>query len=306
VDGVLATLEREPVLEPEWRSAMLGTASPLPYVAAREDLPGVDRIVHLGVGGVAFDALAPAWRDALRHRLADADALGVRDASTLAALRAVGLAPMSLPDPAVMVGALFGERLRARAGQGPVAAVASAFARGYVAVQLSAEFGDDATLAVAAGQLDALAARTGLGVVLFRAGAAPWHDDPAVLARLAARLPAHGVRLFNGLDLWDLCALIAHARAYAGSSLHGAIVASACGVAAAGLVRAGDHGQSAKLAAYLATWHAADDTRAWPVDRLAEGVETALATAPARRRDAADRRVAAYSTAFERLTACLD
>jgi hypothetical protein len=180
-----------------------------------------------------------------------------------------------------------------------------AFPQGHVAVQLSAAFGDDASLADAADQLGRLAARNGLGIVLWRAGAAPWHDDEAMLARLAARLDASRVRLFESLDVWDLCALLARARACAASSLHGLIVASAFGIAAAGIVREGDP-VSTKLAAYLATWHALDGTRAWPLDRLAEGVTASLRVDEGRRREAADRRAGAYCTAFDRLAGVLD
>ena len=35
---------------------------------------------------------------------------------------------------------------------------------------------------------------TGLGLVMFCAGRAPWHDDPAVLHRLRARLAAPDAR----------------------------------------------------------------------------------------------------------------
>jgi hypothetical protein len=44
---------------------------------------------------------------------------------------------------------------------------------------------------------------TGLGVVLFRAGAAPWHDGLAMPARIAARMPSAAVRLFRSpWNLW--------------------------------------------------------------------------------------------------------
>ena len=63
--------------------------------------------------------------------------------------------------------------------------------------------------------------------MLFRAGSAPWHDDPDCLQRLARRLPGARVQVFQSLQLWDICALIAGSRGFCGSSLHGRIVATA-------------------------------------------------------------------------------
>jgi hypothetical protein len=198
-----------------------------------------------------------------------------------------------------MVDALFGPVIRSQATQPPVAGLRDAFPQGYLAVQLSAEFGDDATLDVAATQLKAVHASTGLGLVLFRAGAAPWHDDLAMLERLASRFDARALRLFRSLQLWDVCALLACAAAYAGSSLHGWIVAAAFGVPAVGLAKPLDDG---KLAAYVRTWAGGEDPPAWPLARCAQAVERALGTAPPARRQQAARWATTYRAAFHDLT----
>ena len=59
-----------------------------------------------------------------------------------------------------------------------------------------------------------------------------------------------GARVFESLALWDICALIAASRGFAGSSLHGRIVAQAFGVPVLeGIVPIGP-----KVAAYRETW----------------------------------------------------
>jgi len=303
VNATLTYIEQHPDEEPRWLRAMLGTPSPMPYVASRTELPGIGRVVFDAVGGVALGALPPPWREVVLQRLAGADAVGVRDATTLAQLQSAGVAAALLPDPAVMVDTLFGPAIRARARHAPVGDVLAAFPRGYVAVQLAADFGDDATLADVAAQLDAASADTGLGVVLFRAGAAPYHDDLGVLARVAQRMAAgSAVRVFESLNVWDICALLAHARAHAGSSLHGHIVATAFGVPAIGLQRPHDPAQGGKLAAYMGTWESAADARPWPVSQLAEGIGTALAGDATRRQAQRAQRVSSYRAGFEKLT----
>ncbi len=56
----------------------------------------------------------------------------------------------------------------------------------------------------------------------------------------------------ESLDIWDICALLANATAYCGSSLHGRIVAEAWGRPAANLVR--DTGRMTKQAAHALSW----------------------------------------------------
>ena len=257
------------------------------------------------MGGVALRALPQPWQQAVLARLAAADAVCVRDSTTLGHLHSAGIAATLMPDPAVMVDALFGASIRARASQAPVADELEAFTSGYIAVQLAADFGDDATLDIVAAQLDAAVADTGLGVVLFRAGAAPWHDDLGMLARIAARMASSAVRLFRSLDVWDICALLAHCRVHAGSSLHGHIVAAAFGVPAVGLLRPDDTGQLGKLAAYAATWEAPADAAARPVTQLAEGIRCALRGDAKRRHEQSGQWVSTYRECFERLRRCL-
>ncbi|HEV8690517.1 MAG TPA: polysaccharide pyruvyl transferase family protein [Ideonella sp.] len=264
-----------------WVRERLGTAALAPYVVGRERAPGLHRILHAGVGGCALAAAAPALRDEVLASLRSADALGVRDALTLAQLASAGLPAQLLPDPAVLVAELFGTRIAAAAAQGEVAQLHKRFARGYLAVQFSAEFGDDATLDVLAAQLDEMAAHSGLGLVLFRAGAAPFHDDLTVLERAAARLRAPWA-VFESLQLWDICALVARASGFAGSSLHGRIVAMAVGRPRISL-RSPRLPLDAvgKQAAFAAAWELPGLPGEVAVDALAAGWRDAWAAEPA-------------------------
>jgi len=289
VDATLAFLAAHPDETPAWRRAMLGTDDELPYVAGRDASRWLASVSFAGVGGVAFDALPGDARATLLERLASADALTVRDALTQAQLRAAGVAAPLMPDPAELVATLFGDVIRARVTGPAIADLRQAFPAGWLAVQLSGEFADDATLGAIEAQLATVPDDTGLGIVLFRAGAAPWHDDPALLARLARRIPVRHVRVFESLDVWDLCALLAHARACLCSSLHGGIVARAFGVPALGL-EPPRPAQGPKLAAYGATWHALDAPVVRRFEDIGAGLRDALAgDAVARRAHAAER-----------------
>jgi len=135
-------------------------------------------------------------------------------------------------------------------------------------------------------------------VVLFRAGAAPWHDSLACYRRLAARLCGTPVALFRSLELWDICALIAHSQGFIGSSLHGGIVAGAFALPRLGLLRPAQAPEASKQVAFAAAWGAAGAPAAVPVEKLAAGMDQALAIGPAQRTELAREWAAACRAAF--------
>jgi len=222
---IIARYDADPAAGAAWAARQLGTARSMPYVVGRDALAPGGKLIFNAVGGVEWNALSSAQRDEVKAALRQADWLSVRDHVTQAALRAEGIEAPLCPDPAVMVAECFDETVRRHQEQGDAKAMRDAFPQGYLACQFSADFADDASLDALARGLSRVAASTGLGLALFRAGAAPWHDDPALYEKLQRRLPTGTVQLFPSLHLWDICALIAASRGTVGSSLHGRIVA---------------------------------------------------------------------------------
>ncbi|SIQ58343.1 Polysaccharide pyruvyl transferase [Aromatoleum tolulyticum] len=247
---IVALHDRSPEARTTWARSVLGTARLIPYVIARDELPARWRTHFCPVGGVAFDTLPAAERDEILRALRSASTLRVRDRTTLDALRGAGLDPELLPDPAAATPALFGATIRQHGQGGEIAALRSRM-RSWIAVQLAAEWGDDATLDRVARLLLATSAAHGTGIVLFRAGLAPWHDDLDTLRRLAERLGTQRpVAILESARVFDICALLAGACACVGTSLHGWIVAHAFGVPARCLVRS----PADKAAHYTDTW----------------------------------------------------
>ncbi|SAK58417.1 Polysaccharide pyruvyl transferase [Caballeronia catudaia] len=238
-----------------WARTELGIDAHAPYVIGRETFPRAAWICFDAIGGATLDARDTALRDEVLTKLRTADHIGVRDAATQATLRGAGIDARLVPDPAALVAELFDDRIQAARPTLPC---------GYLAVQFSADFGDDAMLARIAHQLDLLGESTGLGITLFRAGAAPWHDDIAVYERMAARMRHPAVKIFDSLNVWDICALIAGSAGFAGSSLHGRIVAMAYGLPRVNL----EHGDARKQHAYASTWEVANAPGVVRVDEL--------------------------------------
>jgi hypothetical protein len=245
---------------------MIGRDASAPYVIGRETFPSAAFIGFDAIGGASLDACDDAMRTDVRSKLKAADHISVRDTQTQSHLRAAGIDAPLAPDPVSMIETLFSARIHAHAQQTAMQRVKHAHPNGYLAVQFSADFGDDATLAQLASQLRAL----DRDIVLFRAGAAPWHDDLDVYARLVTHLKDRAVTVFGSLDVWDICALIAASAGFIGSSLHGRIVAMAYARPRVNLLHPGDAARTGKQAAYAATWDTANMPGAVGVGQLCE------------------------------------
>jgi hypothetical protein len=275
--AAVARYDDDPVAAADWAARQLGTARSLPYVAGRDAVALSGRLIFNAVGGVEWALLSEAQRNEARAALRQADWLSVRDHVTRDALRREGIEAALCPDPAVMVADCFGEVIRRHQQQGAVKAVLDACPQGYLACQFSADFGDDATLDALAQGLFRAAAEAGLGLVLFRAGSAPWHDDPALYEKLQRRLPPGTVLIFPSLHLWDICALIAASRGIVSSSLHGRIVALAYGLPRVSLIPPQQGVRPVKTAAFAETWEPAAVPRSVPVDQVEPALRQALA-----------------------------
>ena len=286
--ATIAHLHTHPDESRAWVRRQLRTDALAPYaaggrIAQQHRAAGAAcTSAYLGVGGVALDALADDARAQVLHDLRGARAVSVRDRVTLGHLHAAGIAATLLPDPAVMVAELFAPLIGQRRRSARLQRIAAAHPSGHLAVQCCAEFADDASLARVAQQVRSAAdaaARGGPppGVVLFRAGAAPWHDDLATLQRLAAKWPAGTATVFDSLDVWDVCALIAASRGVVANSLHAGIVAAAFGLPCTWLRSPAAARGPTKPETYAMTWCAPDSATAdtGTTERLARAAHLA-------------------------------
>lgn len=302
--AAIARYDRDALARQAWAEAKLGLRQQVAYLAAKALFRRPGRFLHCALGGVALPCLPAPMQAEVAARLGESDHLTVRDQTTRAALASMGIDAALAPDLAELVANLFGERIANHAAAGEPARIQARFAQGYVAVQFAAEFGDDATLQAMAAELDRIATASGLGLVLWRAGAAPWHDARQVYARLRSRLRCKRVALFNSLNIWDLCALLARARLYLGSSLHGRILAAAHGVPAVSLASPHPAGHTGKVAAYLATWHAQSCVQVVTIEDLARAADCALSQPQAQQPATPLRAALSYKEALLARLAC--
>ncbi|WP_194711925.1 polysaccharide pyruvyl transferase family protein [Noviherbaspirillum soli] len=267
-----------------WAHERLRRPDLAPYLAAPAGL----RVLHVAVGGVGLAQCDAAMQREVLDKLRQAEAVSVRDGITHGLLARAGIASRLMPDPAALTARLLDRRIRRHAHGSALSALRQRFPRGYLAVQLSADFGDDFTLDALARALDLAARETGCGIVFFRAGAAYWHDDIDCYRRVIRRMRTPAA-ILHSLNLWNICALIAGARCYLGSSLHGRIVAMAYALPRLNLGLPGQEGVPTKQAAYAATWDMPAMPGVLPVHALPEGLHRAMGTDPQARRELGDR-----------------
>ena len=281
-----------------WAQTQLGIALRAPYVLPKHLFHQPVVFVHNAVGGVALAERDPDFQTEVAASLSSADFVGVRDQISRATLARLGIEAVLMPDAATMVQTLFGTRIELHAQTGEVAHARAACAGGYIAAQFSLDFADDATLRALAAALDQLHLQTGFTIVLFRAGAAPLHDDLAMYRALAARMH-HTPLIFESLQVWDICALIAHSRLFCGSSLHGRIVALAYGLPRVSVLPPTFvPGQASKIAAMIETWEPDQRTTFAGVNGLAHAAQHAMGLAPASQQAFAASLCAHYQAGF--------
>ena len=303
--AAIARFDARPSEGMAWAHRELGISSLAPYSVQRNLFPHAKSVMYNAVGGVELGSSDPALRHEVINNLKAADAVGVRDTLTQNQLRVAGVQTHLLPDPAVMVAELFGDRILDSSKRGEVAEIMKAFPQGYVAVQFSADFGDDATLQEIASQLDQVALSARCGIVFFRAGAAPWHDDLSCYSRVASRMRSARAMLMS-LNLWDICALIARSRGYLGSSLHGRIVAMAFALPRLNMIHPWQTARRTKQGAFAATWEDAAFPYAVAPSGIAQGMQQALSMDRSMLAHKASELAGIYRREFAAICRCMD
>lgn len=281
-DAAIRQLDRRPVQRAKWAEEKLAMEEVAPYVVSRTLLPQKSLVHFHAVGGVRLNSREKSFNDEVIAKLKEADSVSVRDTKTQSMLDSVGITVEIVPDPAIMVARLFHDKIHAVAMNGEVGELCRRCPRGYIAVQCSADYADDSSVGLIAGQLDLLCSRTGLACVFFRAGAAPWHDSLECYHRIARRMETSATHIVTSLDLWSICAVISSSRFVCASSLHARIVAMSYGLPrltfkhAASSTRAGALDEMTKHDAYLSTWELPSLHSVVPLDRIAEASAFAL------------------------------
>ncbi len=301
VQPIIARLDPHPREKMIWAQQVLKMHDLAPYCFSRATSPQCNQVIYNSVGGVDLATSDSAFHKEIIQKLKAADLVTVRDKYTQSLLRKSDVDTQLLPDPAVMITELFAQKINRESSTRNYQAL---FPAGYIAVQFSADFGDDKTLRTIAAELDKLMTATGLGIVFFRAGAAPWHDDLNCYQRTIAFMKNHQTMIFDSLNIWSICALITSSRIFCGSSLHGRIIAMANGIPRINLCHAMNKEHITKQAAFAETWDLPSLYATVTADQLSIGVLHAFNTDRDKMKQKAKSLTNLYREAFSKLTEC--
>lgn len=297
---LMARLLGRETMDRRSRRALAG-GHPLPWVLAPVDLGAGVRVAYNAVGGVGLGDLPDELQAAARHRLAAADYLSVRDPEARAVLdgwklpRQVHLAP----DPAALVAQAFPAAQLADRRSATAARALARCGQAYVAVQ-AGRYPTLGRVRAVARQLRRLHHASGLPVLLVPLGQAAGHDDHVPLARLSQLLGDLPTVLVERPAVTDILDLIASARLFLGTSLHGNLTALAYGVP-----RVGFGHRVAKLDCFLRTWDPLQEAGTTAEHQLAAAAKVALAAGPADLASASARLSSASWENFQRLAAAI-
>ncbi|QDH81104.1 polysaccharide pyruvyl transferase family protein [Echinicola soli] len=217
----------------------------LPLVFTKADFGQVSSVILNSLGGSGIDKSVFEKYPFMKSKLGEVDYLAVRDRQTVENLKANQVAAQLFPDSAILMSAFYPiadlkERVTA-----PVRDYVQTHRGKYLFFQINRKntVGEEEMIA---GQLEQVYRQSATELCLCPIGKALDHDDHLALAGVRKQLDSPH-EYFNADNIWDIMYLIANAKCYAGTSLHGAITAMSYAVPHVGL-------KVEKLNAYLATW----------------------------------------------------
>ncbi len=276
-----------------WAKRMLHGQTELPFVFTNSDFHGVDQVVFNSLGGSELDPAIFDRYPKLREQLGRIDYFAVRDEATQRNLAAQGVQTVLYPDSAILMSRFFPTAVLAERVSPSVGTYVAEKRGKYLFFQIKNNHARNNEARIAQ-QLDAIAARhPDTHLCLCPIGKALNHDDHLALKRIAPRVQ-EPYSIFEEVTIWDIMYLIANAKAYVGTSLHGAITAMSYAVPYVGVV-------VPKLNSYLRTWGVSGIDRTVPLDGLIEGFEKAIGADPEELVRSRDRQIDAATESFSHI-----
>jgi len=240
----------------------------LPFAVTPADFKGVNRVIFNSLGGSELGSSVFGRFPRLRDRLQQVDYFAVRDRATHVNMEKQGIHTHLYPDSAILMSKFYPRTELIEKVSPPVADFTGRQCGKYLFFQVKDSHARNNEQQIAR-QLNAIAERhPDVHLCLCPIGKALNHDDHLALQRIAPLL-RYPYTFFETVTIWDIMGLIAHAKAYMGTSLHGAITAMSYAVPYVGVV-------VPKLNSYLQTWGVDGINQTVALDELAEAFQRAI------------------------------
>lgn len=228
-----------------WTKKILKGKTTLPFVFDKSDFVGVQSVTLNSLGGSGLNPAVFAKYEFLKSKLQNADYFAVRDQLTVDNLKKSGVSADLFPDSAILMSEFYPLDFLRKRITPEVEEYVEKYAGKYVFAQINKKTTRDYEHIIASG-LDEIYQKGKTEICLCPIGKALDHDDHEALQEIGSILQSP-YTYFDADNIWDIMYLIANAKCYVGTSLHGAITAMSYAVPHVGL-------KVEKLGAYLATW----------------------------------------------------
>lgn len=231
-------------------AAAFKSRSKLPFVLCQEDFEGQPVVAYNAIGASHAQYASDYVRKLISEKIKKIHYLSVRDDDSLRTVKFLGAHETKLcPDSAILLSRIFkkNELVKKFAVD---ASSSNLNCKEYFCFQSSQHHAQN-HLETIRQQLINLQRATNLKIVLFSIGTAAGHSDHLVARELYSQLKdSHDCELIESKEILDTMSIIANAKIYIGTSLHGAITALSYGVKHIGL----QPRSVPKLSGFLATW----------------------------------------------------
>lgn len=251
-------------------SWFLGVSAQLPFVVDRSITDGA--IAYNAVGGTSITTLPKELKETALKNLALSNYVSVRDRDSQCALKEKGIYALLAPDSAACLSSLFPKQ-KLHLLDAKDARVCIEKCKEYCAFQIALPHcRKRADIKSIARQLEGVYRKTGLKIILCPIGLVTGHEDQIALKKIHNAVSSEvEIELFHPNTIYDVLTIIAHARVFAGTSLHGCITAMAYGVPYVGISE-----MVPKLTAYLETWGVPELAKDYSLSDIEEAIVCAL------------------------------
>ncbi len=239
----------------------------LPFVFAKSDFKHVNNVIFNSLGGSELDPSIFGRFPNLRDNLQRVDYFAVRDRATQANMASQHIETHLYPDSAVLMSKFYPNTVLVERVSTEVKNYVAEKQGQYVFFQIKNNHAKN-NEEIIARQLDLIAEHPDTHLCFCPIGKALNHDDHIALQRIAPQLQK-APAVFDEVNIWDIMYLIANARVYMGTSLHGAITAMSYAVPYVGV-------NVVKLNSYLNTWGIDGLNHKVALDELHQGFLSAI------------------------------
>ena len=239
-----------------------------PYVIGPDDFRNDVSIAYNTVGALSLARRNQSENEKMHRILSAATFLSVRDAESQRLLNKGHNIAELFPDSAMLVSRLFSKEKLLDLVNAETKRILRSGQRGYICFQIS-HASASGHIDEIADQLDRLQSKFESQIVLLPIGRAAFHADQIALRKIKKRMQSPAV-LPRPNGVYDIMALLSHAKVVVGTSLHGLITGMSYGVPYVALAGID------KLEIFLRTWSIDALKRPVKFDDLVEAVDNAM------------------------------